>query len=68
MDAIREVSANLTNARGASDDPYAAYISWANNSAAKLSRFVTASEVNRLVLTRRYWLLQSVPATPEPRT
>lgn len=59
----REVAAELFNARGtlgAPRDRYAKYISWANICVRKLANVATAESLDRLVLTRRYWLLQSI--------
>jgi hypothetical protein len=58
--AFQEVLRELTNASVASDDVYKSYVRWANRAAQRLGNVVTSSEVDRLVLTRRYWALQSV--------
>jgi hypothetical protein len=60
---LSEVSAALTNARatpGSSRDVYNAYIGWANDSARKLALEVRAAEIDRLILSKRYWHLQSM--------
>lgn len=63
-----ELSAELTNARatpGKSGDGYKAYIRWANNAAQSLATQISATDVDRLVLGRRYWHLQSMPEQGE---
>lgn len=40
---------------------YDEYVTWANDAAQKLTGLVTPAEIDRLVLTRRYWLLLSMP-------
>ena len=41
---------------------YGAYITWANLASQQLSRVVSTAELDRMILTRRYWLLQSMPS------
>ena len=63
LNTLREISAELTNVRGTSHTPadiFNAYIRWANNSVRRLRTMVSAHTLERLVLTRRYWLLQSM--------
>jgi hypothetical protein len=63
LEVLRDVSTAVVNARGTSGttaDIYNEYIRWANKAAGQLSRVVRADDVDRLVLTRRYWLLQSM--------
>jgi hypothetical protein len=64
LEALREVSTNLSNlySAGSGGNLYIAYTDWANSSAQKLSDLISGSDVDRLVLTRRYWLLQSMHA------
>jgi hypothetical protein len=60
---LSEVSAALTNARatpGSSREVYNAYIQWANDSARKLALEVRAADVDRIILSKRYWHLQSM--------
>jgi PIN domain len=65
VESIRDVATGAINLRGSSsNDPYRDYIRWANDSALKLSRLISAVDVDRLVLTRRYWALQSATQTP----
>jgi hypothetical protein len=65
VESIRDVATGAINLRGSStNDAYRDYIRWANDSALKLSRLVSAADVDRLVLTRRYWALQSATQTP----
>ena len=55
------VSTGATNLRGSSgDDPHRDYIRWATDSGQKLGSLLRAEDVDRLVFTRRYWLLQSM--------
>ncbi len=42
-------------------DVYNAYVRWVNDAAHRLSVEVPAADIERLVLTRRSWLLQSMP-------
>jgi rRNA-processing protein FCF1 len=63
LEAIREVATGAFNLRGSSGaDPYQEYVRWANDSAQKLSNLISPADIERLVLTRRYWLLQSMEA------
>ncbi len=63
LENIREIATGASNLRG-STDAYRDYIRWANDSVRKLSRLVSPADVERSVLTRRYWLLQSATQTP----
>jgi len=58
---LHKASTEITNARSSIGDPYTEYIQAANRAARTLAPLVTAAEVDRLVLTRRYWVLQSIP-------
>lgn len=63
--ALREVHTGVINARGAGGtavDRYNAYIRWVGEAVRMLRRQVSAADLDRLVLTRRYWLLQSLLA------
>lgn len=60
---IREIATEISNVRGtpgAPRDRYAKYIGWANVCVRKLGNFATAESLERLILTRRYWRLQSI--------
>jgi hypothetical protein len=61
---IGDVTRDLVNLRASAGDTpraaYDAYIAWANTSVFRLSQQITADSLERLVLTRRYWLLQSM--------
>jgi hypothetical protein len=62
--ALREVATELSNSRsggGASVDRYNAYIRWANEAVRRGRHMVPAADLERLILTKRYWLLQSMP-------
>jgi hypothetical protein len=68
---VRELATELSNARGTTGSPrdrYANYIAWANMSVRKLGNVVTAESLERLVLTRRYWLLQSIADQSDARS
>ncbi len=63
LSTLREVHMELTNVRGGSHtlaDMYNAYIRWANLSARRLRTMTRSQVIEELVLTRRYWLLQSM--------
>ncbi len=65
LSAIREVATNLINLRSGGADRFDRYIEWATSSAQKLGTLISATDVDRLVLTRRYWALQSMPPSSE---
>jgi hypothetical protein len=60
-DALRDVHTQVFNLRGGGvPDRYFAYLRWANNSVRALGKQISAADVDRLILTRRYWVLQSL--------
>lgn len=59
-EVIRQVAADLTNARGALGDAYMEYIRWANLAALRLRAVLSADDIERLVLTRRHWTIQGL--------
>jgi hypothetical protein len=70
---LRQVHADAMNARGARSGPGAAspttaYLAWANNSVRLLRGQIRGADINRLVLSPRYWLLQAHqdPAGTDP--
>ncbi|MFE4459517.1 PIN domain-containing protein [Nocardia tengchongensis] len=44
------------------------YLAWANEAARALRHIVRATDIDRLVLTRRYWMLQSMNCIPNSPT
>jgi hypothetical protein len=64
---LNEVSVDLSNSRAVADTSdtgggaYKAYIQWINKASRRLSHEVASADVDRLVLTRRSWTLQSMP-------
>jgi len=63
IEALRRVQNDAANRRsGQASDRLAAYQQWANNAARQLSYLLRPADLDRLVLTRRYWLLQRLPA------
>jgi hypothetical protein len=55
------VATGAINLRGSSsNDPHRDYIRWVNDSGQKLGNLLRAEDLDRLVFTRRYWLLQSM--------
>jgi PIN domain-containing protein len=62
---LRQVESDFVNLRGAGRQPqdlYFGYIGWVNEACQTLSRSVSTASLDRLVLTRRFWLLQSMSA------
>jgi rRNA-processing protein FCF1 len=63
FDAIRAVEVDVTNLRGSGGDAlsqFNAYLVWANQAAGRLASVVRAVDIESLVTTPRYWLLQSI--------
>lgn len=58
---LQRLQCGVGNARTAGNLPqtYLAYTAWANEATRALRGRVSPSDVDRLVLTRRYWLMQS---------
>lgn len=58
---LGDLHAAAKNARGGSTpaDRYSNYLVWVANAVGQLRGLVSAADLDRLVLTRRYWLLQS---------
>lgn len=69
FDTIRRIEIDVSNLRGSGGnaiDKFNRYQTWANETAATLVRLVRPADVERLVTTPRYWLLQGLdPATRE---
>lgn len=57
MDEAMTGAINLVGA-GFGTDVHGAYIDWANRAAEKLGRMVSARDLDRLILTRRQWVIQ----------
>ena len=65
-----QVLANLRDARNALyniqggdfHQQRLAYQRWAHNAARMINNQISAEDIDRLILTRRYWLLQTLPA------
>lgn len=53
--------ANARNTAGTALDRYNAYVRWVNVTATRLAVEVSAVDLDRLILTQRAWLLQSMP-------
>ncbi|MGW5689029.1 PIN domain-containing protein [Nonomuraea sp. NPDC003754] len=61
LQALIHVHAEVVNARGASGnliDYHRAYVKWADNAVYALRSSISAADLDRLVLTRRYWMIQ----------
>ncbi|WP_433020575.1 PIN domain-containing protein [Kribbella sp. CA-294648] len=61
---LREAHAGLLNSRNGGDTvvtQHRAYLDWANTSASILRAYLQTPELDRLIFTRRYWVLQSNP-------
>jgi hypothetical protein len=53
----------LLNIRGQNykdDERYKKYIEWANDSVLQLARLLSSEDIERLILTKRYWTLQAM--------
>lgn len=60
---FRDISGKFPNIWGGTGtvrERYNAYIDWANSTARRLRSSITIDSLNRVVLTRRYWLLQEM--------
>jgi hypothetical protein len=65
-EALRRVQTEVRNVRdGDVDDRPSAYIRWAHNSVKVLAKQISAADLDRLILTRRYWVLQSLSVRTE---
>jgi hypothetical protein len=42
------------------DERYKKYIEWANDSVLQLARLLSSEDIERLILTKRYWTLQAM--------
>jgi hypothetical protein len=58
---LQEIARDAANLR-ASRDLYRDYVQWANDAGQKLGHVLRTEDVDRLVFTRRYWLLQAMAA------
>lgn len=65
LDALRELGRRVGNLRGGMHEAkFPGYIGWANNAARVLRHQIRAIDIDRMVLTQRYWLLQSLNPVP----
>ena len=65
LDALHELGMRVRNLRGGRHEAkFPGYIGWANNAARVLRHQIRATDIDRLVLTQRYWLLQSLNPVP----
>jgi len=65
LDALRELGRRVGNLRGGMHEAkFPGYIGWANNAARVLRHQIRATDIDRMVLTQRYWLLQSLNPVP----
>ncbi|TDD28373.1 hypothetical protein E1218_07595 [Kribbella turkmenica] len=63
LETLSATHANLQNTRSAGHtirSQYDAYIDWANQSTRLLRSMISAADLDRLILTRRYWALQTM--------
>jgi len=63
LDVLKSVhndAVNLYASHGTAVDRLNGYLNWAVSSSQRLRTVVSADDLNRLVLTRRYWALQSL--------
>lgn len=51
---------NLRSARGTEIDQFNAYLEWSANAVARLGLTLRPADLNRLITTRRYWILQAM--------
>ena len=60
LDVLRDVENRLGNVWNATGSPerFTAYLQWASESVGQLTNLLDPRDLERLVLTRRYWLLQ----------
>jgi hypothetical protein len=70
-DTLRDLRSKVSNLRGGragrtTTDVLSAYLQWVNEAAGVLHNQVSASDVDRLVLTRRYELLLATTGRLEP--
>lgn len=71
LDVLRQVhnSASMAQASGGSaTDHLVAYARWARNAASQLARMLRPEDVDRLVLTRRHWVIQGLDPQGLPET
>ncbi len=64
LEMLARVHADLANSRAHDtvELMHSAYLDWANESARMLHHMLSPTDLDRLVLTQRYWVLQSMPA------
>lgn len=65
-DTMRQLQMHVTNLRGGGmhGTKFSDYIGWANTAARALRHQISPANVDSLVLTQRYWLLQSLNPIP----
>ncbi len=71
LDALRQVhnSASTAHASGGSaTDRLVAYARWARDAASQLAKMLRPEDVDRLVLTRRHWVIQGLDPGGLPET
>ena len=63
LEKLKEVDRQAGNARstGAGTTAQQAYLTWANNAVELLNTLIGPTDLERLVLTRRYWTIQEAP-------
>ena len=67
LDRLAEVEIRLRNVRGRAStavDLFNEYLRWANEAVRMLRHHVRESELERLVLTRRYWTMLAMATGP----
>lgn len=65
LEQLRQLGFGVSNIKsGLHDGKYSAYIGWVSKAVRALRHQVRAADLDRLVLTRRYWLLQSLNPVP----
>jgi len=62
LEVLRQLQFSVSNARSGMTlvDRYNAYLGWVTEAVRMLRNRVSAADLDRLVLTRRYWMLQSM--------
>lgn len=63
LSTMRRVAAGVTSVRGSSppaDERLQEYLFWCNSAVQQLGNMLRPADLHRLVLTRRYWLLQGL--------
>ena len=69
LEALVEIETDVGNLRGLARDGFGlfnGYLGWANTSAERLGYLVRPGDIERLVLTRRHWTLQTLDPAAQP--